>query len=164
MRVVGTRTMKKRQRRKQTVNCLEKAVKGGAHVPPCRGNSPSLSHPGLLALVLQSGHPSIRALYLFRTRTCTVTAGQVTSVAWVSMLPFIKCVCPKQQSSQVALVVKNPPANAGDREMSVLSQVGKIPWKRAWKPTPVFLPGESPWTEEPGGLQSAGCEELDTTE
>ena len=30
---------------------------------------------------------------------------------------------------------------------------GKIPW-RAWQPTPVFLYGESPWTEEPGGLQS----------
>ena len=27
--------------------------------------------------------------------------------------------------------------------------VGTIPW-RAWQPTPVFLPGESPWTEEPG--------------
>ena len=32
--------------------------------------------------------------------------------------------------------------------------VGKIPWGRAWQPTPVFLPGESPWTEEPGGLES----------
>ena len=30
--------------------------------------------------------------------------------------------------------------------------VGKIPWRRAWHPTPVFLPGESPWTEEPGRL------------
>ena len=27
-----------------------------------------------------------------------------------------------------------------------------IPWRRAWQPTPVFLPGESPWMEEPGGL------------
>ena len=26
--------------------------------------------------------------------------------------------------------------------------------RRKWQPTPVFLPGESPWTEEPGGLQS----------
>ena len=34
--------------------------------------------------------------------------------------------------------------------------VGKIPWRRAWQPTPVFLPGESPWAEEPGGLQSIG--------
>ena len=24
--------------------------------------------------------------------------------------------------------------------------VGKIPRRRAWQPTPVFLPGESPWT------------------
>ena len=30
--------------------------------------------------------------------------------------------------------------------------VEKIPWRRAWQPTPVFLPGESPWTEEPGRL------------
>ena len=46
--------------------------------------------------------------------------------------------------------------------------VGKIPWRRAWQPTPVFLPGESPWTEEPRGLQPMGWatvhEELDTTE
>ena len=26
------------------------------------------------------------------------------------------------------------------------------------------FPGESPWTEEPGGLQSMGCKESDTTE
>ena len=37
--------------------------------------------------------------------------------------------------------------------------VGKIPWRRAWQSTPVFLPGESPWTEEAGGsmvLQRVG--------
>ena len=34
--------------------------------------------------------------------------------------------------------------------------VGKIPWRRSWQPSPVFLPRESPWTEEPGGLQSMG--------
>ena len=32
--------------------------------------------------------------------------------------------------------------------------VGKIPWRREWQPTPVFFPGDSPWTEEPGRLQS----------
>ena len=32
--------------------------------------------------------------------------------------------------------------------------VGKIPWRRAWQSTPVFLPGEYPWTEEPHRLQS----------
>ena len=33
---------------------------------------------------------------------------------------------------------------------------GKIPWSRAWQPTPVFLPGESPWTEKPGRPQFMG--------
>ena len=30
--------------------------------------------------------------------------------------------------------------------------VRKIPWRKAWQATAVFLPGESLWTEEPGGL------------
>ena len=38
--------------------------------------------------------------------------------------------------------------------------VGKVPWRRAWPPTPVFLPGESPWTEEPDGLQSMGSQRI----
>ena len=33
--------------------------------------------------------------------------------------------------------------------------VGKVPWRRAWQPTPVFLPGE-PMDKGPGGLQSTG--------
>ena len=33
-----------------------------------------------------------------------------------------------------------------------------------WKPTPVFLPGESPWTEDPGRLQNMGSKESDMTE
>ena len=36
--------------------------------------------------------------------------------------------------------------------------VGKILWSRKWQPTPVFLPGDSPWTEEPGRLQSMGSQ------
>ena len=39
-------------------------------------------------------------------------------------------------------------------------QVGKIPWRRAWQPIPVFLPGKIPWTEEPGGLQSMGLQRV----
>ena len=47
-------------------------------------------------------------------------------------------------SSQEALVVKNPPPNAGDgRECGFDPWVGKILWRWAWQPIPVFLPGES---------------------
>ena len=38
--------------------------------------------------------------------------------------------------------------------------IRKIPWRRACQPTPVFSPGESPWTEEPGGLQSTGSQRV----
>ena len=60
-------------------------------------------------------------------------------------------------SSQVTLAVKNLSANAGDLKRIVFDPwVRKIPRKSAWQPTPVFLPGETPRTEEPGGLQSIG--------
>ena len=38
--------------------------------------------------------------------------------------------------------------------------VKKIHWREAWQPTPVFLPGESPWTEEPGGLRSTASQRV----
>ena len=41
-------------------------------------------------------------------------------------------------------VVKNLPANAGAvGDTGPLPGVGKIPWKRVWQLTPVFLPGKS---------------------
>ena len=52
---------------------------------------------------------------------------------------------------------KKSACNAGDLG-SIL--VGKIPWRRAWQPTLVFLPGESPWTKEPGRLQSMGWQRV----
>ena len=52
-------------------------------------------------------------------------------------------------------MVKNLSDNTGDkRDTGSIPGVDKIPWRRAGQPTPVFLPGESPRTEEPGGLQS----------
>ena len=43
----------------------------------------------------------------------------------------------------VVLVVKNLPANAGDVRLGFDPWVRKIPWRRAWQCTSVFLPGES---------------------
>ena len=41
-------------------------------------------------------------------------------------------------------MVKNPPANAGKCKRHGFDPwVGKIPYRKAWQPTPVFLPGES---------------------
>ena len=41
--------------------------------------------------------------------------------------------------------------------------VGKIPWRRKWQPSPVFLPGKIPQKEEPGEPQSMESQELDKT-
>ena len=48
--------------------------------------------------------------------------------------------------------------------MWVLSLGWKIPWSRAWQPTPVFLPGESHEQRTLAGCSPQGCKELDTTE
>ena len=62
----------------------------------------------------------------------------------------------------VTQMVKNPPAVW---EPWVHPWDGKIPWRRAWQPTPVFLTGESPGTEEPGRLHSPWSgKKLDMTE
>ena len=56
----------------------------------------------------------------------------------------ISTACHPYGASQVALVVKKLPANAGDIKDSVsITGVRKIPWRRAWQPTPVVLSGES---------------------
>ena len=52
---------------------------------------------------------------------------------------------------------KESPCNAGDLDSP---WVGKISWRRTWQPTPGFLPGDSPWTEESGGLQSMGLQRV----
>ena len=61
----------------------------------------------------------------------------------------------------MAQLVKNLPAM---QETGVRALGLEDPLEGAWQPTPVLLPGESPWTEEPGGLQSWGCKQSDTTE
>ena len=38
--------------------------------------------------------------------------------------------------------IKNPPAMQEMRRYRLNPWVGKIPWRGAWQPTPVFLPGE----------------------
>ena len=69
-----------------------------------------------------------------------------------------------RRASQGALVVKNQPANAGDiMRCGFDPWVGKIPWKRKWEPTPVFLPGESHGQRNLAGYSPWGLKELDTT-
>ena len=66
-------------------------------------------------------------------------------------------------------VGKNMPASAGDTGDTGLITgsshwVQKIPWRRKWKPTPVFLPGKSHGQRRLAGYSPGGCQQSDTTE
>ena len=64
----------------------------------------------------------------------------------------------------MVLVVKNLLANAGDMRLGFDPWVRKIPWSRAWQPTPVFLPGESHGQRSLAGYSPWGHKESDVTE
>ena len=71
--------------------------------------------------------------------------------------------------SQVVLVVKNPPANAGHvSRQEYWSGLSSSPWQSSLEQnmtTYFSIPAWIiPWTEKPGGLQSMGCKESDVTE
>ena len=67
----------------------------------------------------------------------------------------------------MALVVKNPSANAGDMRFEFNPRVRKIPWRREWQSTLVFLP-ENPmdrgawWATVHGVTESDMTEQLST--
>ena len=58
-------------------------------------------------------------------------------------------------------MVKNLPAM---HKTHVQSCVGKIPCRRKWQPTPVFLPGEFHGQRSLAGYSPWGHKELDTIE
>ena len=65
----------------------------------------------------------------------------------------------------MVLVVKNLPANAGRYKRHRFDAwVRKIPWRKAWQPTPVFLPGESHRQKNLAGYSLWDRTESDMTE
>ena len=62
-------------------------------------------------------------------------------------------------------VAKNPPVMRETQEMSIRSPGREDPpWRRAWQPTPVFLPGESHRQRSLAGHSPYGRKESDITE
>ena len=68
---------------------------------------------------------------------------------WGKMMYYRRVDC--SGASQVVLVVKNLPANAGDiKDLGSIPGLGRCPGGGHGNPLP--------WTEEPGGLQSMGSQ------
>ena len=66
----------------------------------------------------------------------------------------------EEGASQMALVVKNPPANAGDTgDVGSIPELGRSLGEEMAAHTGI-LAWEIPWTELPGGLQSLGSQRV----
>ena len=63
----------------------------------------------------------------------------------------------------VALMVKNLPIMQ-EAQVQSLGWIGKIPWRKEWQPTPIFLPGEFHGQRSLAGYSPWGRKELDMTE
>ena len=84
------------------------------------------------------------------------TQGRPLSLRMRPPLPVCASLPPRCFSSQLGssgLILKR-------RRCRFNPWVGKIPGRKTWQPTPVCLPRESPWTEEPGELQSMGLQRV----
>ena len=82
----------------------------------------------------------------FQARTGILRGAAILQLLWLMMASLVA------QMQRIHLQCRTP---------RFYPWVRKIPWRREWQPTPVFLPGESRGQEEPEGLWSIV---LDTTE
>ena len=95
----------------------------------------------------------LRELVMDREAWCAVVHGVAKSQIRLSSWTDESL----KRASLVAQLVKKPPSGWEP-------WVGKIPWRRAWQPTPVFLPGESHGQRSLEGPSPWGCKESYTTE
>ena len=86
-------------------------------------------------------------------------AGDLGSVPGLGRSPGEGIGYPLQYlwTSLVAQMVKNLPAM---KETWIQSLGWEDPMEEGMPSHPLFLPGESPWIEEPGGLQSTGSQRV----
>ena len=90
--------------------------------------------------------------------------GINTPQPWGSSSDCIWYLIDRTQGFPSDSVVKNVPVMQEHRRCGFDPWVGKILWRRAWKPTPVFLPGESHEQKSLEGYSPWGHKELDRTE
>ena len=69
------------------------------------------------------------------------------------------------RASQVSTSGKEPACHCRRHKRHGFNPwVGETPWRKAWHPTPVFLPGESHGQRSLVGYSPGDCKELGTTE
>ena len=91
--------------------------------------------------------------------------GETVSSAFKSdHLKTSSCEAERHRGFPSGSVVKTLPATQEMQADVLHPPVRKIPWRRTWQPTPVFLPGESHGQKNLTGYNPRGCEESDMTD
>ena len=96
-----------------------------------------------------------------REAWCAAVHGVAKSRTWLSdwTEPHSASCLPECLSGQESA------CNAGDAgNIGSIPGLERSPGKKAWKPTPVFLPGESHWQRSLVGYRPEGRKHSDTTE
>ena len=79
-------------------------------------------------------------------------------------LPLISCISGNSGDFPSSSVVKIRLQCRRHRACKFYPWVRKIPWRRAWQPSPVSLPGEPHGQRGLAGCSPQGCKESDMTE
>ena len=131
-------------------------------------------HPQALYTEQQTDHTALMELTAHRRRQTSKTQIILKEYTCYRLncvfhLPY-KLVCPNPQDLRMGLCLAVGPSGGASGKEPVCQckrlamQVGKIPWRRKWQPTPVFLPGESHGQRSLAGYSPWGCKESETTE
>ena len=107
--------------------------------------------------------PYSRPMEVVKTWSCLGEPPDCLSASYSNCLRDIS-VASCWGVSQVALLVKNLPCQCRRHRLGFDPWVGKIPWRRKWQPTPVFLPEEFHGQRSLAACSPWGHKESDKTE
>ena len=115
-------------------------------------------------------HSAYKNAYYLHPQSSAGGAPLLTSLQVIALLKTLFLLPPPHPRTPnphpaMAQQVKNSSAMQETQEVWVPSPwVRKIPWRRKWQPTPVFLPGEFHGQRSLAGYSPWGHKESDTTE
>ena len=108
----------------------------------------------------------------FSARSTMITSFTSCTQVWSALVTFFLNLNLSQCNKTEVLSEERPDASSTltirlcrrQKRSELDPWVRKIPWRRAWQPTPVFLPEKSHGQRSPMGYSPRGCKELDATE
>ena len=121
----------------------------------------TVPHRGCISLLFQQqDRRGLSSLHPLQHLLFVLIMAVLSDVMWYLILALICISLIISGDSQGVLVVKNPPASAGDIKMWIWSLDWEDPLEEGMATHSSILAWRIPWTEEPSGLQSMGLQRV----